>query len=259
MVMTANSWVIRPRPNPRGRLRLFCFPYAGGAASVFYTWSDGLPGDVEVCPIQLPGRESRLRELPFTALPPLTQALAQAIQPYLDKPFAFFGHSMGAVIGFELARQLRRQNDLCPAHLFVSGSRAPQVPDPNPPLHQLPDGEFVAELRHFNGTPEEVLQNSELMQLFLPILRADFAIHETYTYTAGAPLDCSISAFGGSQDDRVSGEDLAAWRGQTCSTFMLRLFPGDHFFLHSARSLLIQAISQDLIRLLDQITGGQCS
>jgi medium-chain acyl-[acyl-carrier-protein] hydrolase len=217
---------------------------------VFYKWSESLPWDVEVCPIQLPGRETRLEEPPFTRLFPLVQALTQAIRVYLDKPFVFFGHSMGARVGFELARELRRQNDPGPVHLFVSASRAPQIPDPDPPIHHLPEAEFVKELRRLDGTPEEVLQNAELVQLFLPLLRADLAMDETYIYTIEEPLDCPISAFGGLEDNKVGRDDLAAWRDQTRGIFTLRMFPGDHFFLRSARISLLQAVTQDLMQVL---------
>lgn len=256
--MAASSWIARPRPNPRTRLRLLCFPYAGGGASIFRTWSDDLPRDVEVCPVQLPGRESRMRELPFTRLPPLVQALAQALLPYLDIPFAFFGHSMGALISFELARQLRRQYGLSPAHLFVSSHRAPQIPDPHPPIHHLPESMFVEELRRFSGTPELILQNPEIMEVFLPLLRADFSICETYTYSPEDPLECPISAFGGLHDLLASRDDLESWRDQTLGSFTLRMFPGDHFFLHTARAPLLQTVSQGLTQLLSRIAGGQC-
>ena len=234
-------------------MHLFCFPYAGGAASTFCTWADGLPREVEVCPIQLPGRENRLREPPFTQLGPLVHALAQAMRPYLGKPFVFFGHSMGAAISFELARQLRRQGDPGPLYLFVSGSHAPQVPDPNPPIHHLPEAEFMEELRRLNGTPETVLRNAELMQLLLPLLRADLALHETYVYVPDDPLDCPISAFGGLKDQQVCRDDLAAWRDQTYGAFTLHMLPGDHFFLRSARGFLLRAISQELVSILDHI------
>lgn len=248
--MLSNAWIMCPRSNQRARLRLFCFPYAGGAASVFNMWPDNLPPDVEVCPVQFPGREGRLREAPFTQLKPLVLALAQAIRPHLDKPFAFFGHSLGAMVGFELARQLRGENGPAPLHLFVSGSPAPQLPRRRSAIHQLPEKEFIKELALINGTPAAVLHNVELMQLFLPILRADFAMHETYRYAAGEPLDCSLSAFGGLADSEVSRQDSEAWRDQTRGAFKLRMLPGDHFFLRSARTLLLQAISQDLIQLL---------
>lgn len=250
---TFDSWVTCPKPNPQVRLRLFCFPYAGGGASIFRTWSDDLPAQIEVCPVQLPGRERRLKEPSFTRLSPLLQKLAQVLHPYLNIPFAFFGHSMGALISFALAHQLRRQYSLDPVQLLVSGHRAPQIPDPDPPIHQLPESEFVEELRRLNGTPDSVLQNAELMQLVLPVLRADFALLETYVYSTEAPLDCPISAFGGLQDGEVSYDDLAAWREQTNSSFTLSMFPGNHFFLQSARSLILSAVSQDLTRHLHRI------
>jgi medium-chain acyl-[acyl-carrier-protein] hydrolase len=197
-----------------------------------------------------------VKEPSFTRLSPLLPTLAQVLHPYLNMPFAFFGHSMGAMISFELARQLRRQYGFSPVHLFVSGRRAPQIPNPAPPIHQLPESAFVEELRRLNGTPESVLQNAELMQLVLPILRADFALVETYVYSTEAPLDCPISAFGGLEDGEVSHDDLTAWRDQTNSSFTLSMFPGNHFFLHSARSLILSTVSQELTRHLSRITGG---
>ncbi len=251
---TPNSWFAYPKPNPQASLRLFCFPYAGGRASVFRTWPEGLPTTVEVCPVQLPGRGSRLREAPFTRLSPLVQAIAQALLPHLDKPFAFFGHCVGALVSFELARQLRRQYGLSPAHFFVSGCGTPQIPDPNPLIHALPDSAFLEELRRRNGTPQEILEDPEMMQLLLPILRADFLMYETYTYTSEAPLDCPISAFGGLQDHAVSRERLEAWREQTSASFSLRMLPGNHFFLHTAQPHLLWMLSRELHRLVRMAT-----
>lgn len=246
MTTSFNLWITCPRPSPQARLRLFCFPYAGGGASVFRTWSDDLPS-IEVCPVQLPGRETRLREPPFTRLEPLVEAVLQALRPYITMPFAFFGHSLGALISFELARTLARQNAPGPVRLFVSGRWAPQVQKANSSIHRLPEPEFMAELGRLSGTPAEVLQNAELMELFLPVLRADFEVNETYVYTAGEPLDCPVSAFGGLQDSVTSRDELAAWREQTSGAFVLRMFPGGHFFLHSARALLLRAVAQDLL------------
>jgi medium-chain acyl-[acyl-carrier-protein] hydrolase len=251
-----NPWLEYSKPNPQARLRLFCFPFAGGGAAIFRTWPDGLRRSVEVCPVELPGRGIRLREPLFTRLSPLVQAIAQALLPRLDKPFAFFGHSLGALVSFELARHLRRQLGLCPVQLFVSACRAPQMPDSDRPLHQLPDSVFMEELRRLNGTPEKVLQNAELMQLLLPVVRSDMAIFETHVYSNEDPLDCPISAFGGLQDGKVSHDDLAAWREQTYGSFTLRMFPGNHFFLESARGLLLRAVCQDIARLLGRITEG---
>jgi len=240
----------RPQTNPQALLRLFCFPYAGGGASIFRTWSNNLPSEVEVCPIQLPGRENRLQEPPFNRLAPLVHVLAHVLLPYLDLPFVFFGHSMGALISFELARYLRRQHAPGPLHLFVSARRAPQIPAINPPIHHLPESAFIEALRDFNGTPESILQNAELMQLLLPVLRADFAVCETYTYSVEDPLACAISTFGGLQDCEVCYDELAAWREQTDGFFTQRMLPGNHFFLRSARVSLLRYITQDLTRLL---------
>ncbi len=245
-----NSWIVCPKPNAQARVRLFCFPFAGGGASIYRTWPDGLPASIETCSVQLPGRESRLREPLFARLQPLVQSLTQILRPYLNMPYALFGHSLGALISFELARALVLQNHPGPVHLFVSGHAAPQIPDTHRPIHQLPDSEFIQELGHLNGTPREVLQNAELMALFLPVLRADFTLNETYRYLPGALLECPISAFGGWQDSMTSRDSLAAWREQTRNVFMLRMFPGDHFFLYSARTLLLRALARDLARFI---------
>lgn len=241
-----NDWIISSKPNSQARLRLFCFPYAGGSASIFRAWSDGLPETIGVCAVELPGRGALMRLALYTQLKPLVEAIAQSLLPSLDKPFALFGHSMGALISFELARLLRREYGLTPDHLFVSGRSAPHILDRDPPIHTLPDPVFIQELRRLNGTPEVVLQNQELMQLLTPILRADFAAIDTYQFDPEPPLDCPITAFGGLQDTEVSREHLEAWRTQTIAPFRLQLLPGNHFFLHSAQPLLLQAIAQQL-------------
>jgi medium-chain acyl-[acyl-carrier-protein] hydrolase len=241
-----NSWVICPKANPSAALRLFCFPYAGGSSFIFRTWCDSLPPSVEVCAIELPGRGKQINLPPFHKIEPLVDAIASIIYPYLDKPFAFFGHSMGSLVSFVLARLLRQKYGILPAHLFVSGRRAPQLPDVDAPIHNLPEAAFIEELRHLNGTPPAVLENAELMELFLPILRADFAVLETYIYTPESPLECPITAFGGLQDSEVSYDELQAWQAQTKANFNLHLFPGDHFFLHSAQPAVIEKLAQYL-------------
>jgi len=241
-----DSWISFRKPGPKSRLRLFCFPSAGAGALIFRTWSDRLPADVDVCPVQLPGRGARLMERPFTRLSPLVEALAQGLAPLLDMPFAFFGHSLGTLVSFELARRIRKQYGVHPVRLFVSAGHAPQIPYRAPSINTLPDKEFLAELRRLNGTPSELLDHEELMEIMLPILRADFALYETYVYSIEPPLNCPISAFGGLQDRRVSDSDLEAWRAQTSVSFSLQMFPGDHFFLK--QPLLLRALSDELQR-----------
>lgn len=250
--MINNPWLKLPRPNPQARLRLFCFPYAGGSASIFRAWAAALPAEIELVAVELPGRGERFKERPMMDLPALLSALKAALQSHLHLPFVFFGHSLGALLSYELARTLRRAQAPQPQQLLVSGWRAPQLPDRQPKLAQLPEPAFIEELRRFNGTPKGVLDNMELRELFLPILRADFAIAESYIYTPDIPLSCPIAAFGGLQDKTVSRDELMAWRDQTNRNFTVRMLPGDHFFLNTAQSLLLPAIAQDLKQTLSQ-------
>jgi medium-chain acyl-[acyl-carrier-protein] hydrolase len=150
------------------------------------------------------------------------------------------------LVSFELARQLRREYNLSPVHLFVSARRAPQIPSPKPPIHALPDTEFIEELRRFNGTPDSVLQNTELMELLMPILRADFAMLETYVYAQEPPLECPITVFGGLEDEEASLEELKAWRSHTIASYNLQMFRGDHFFIQSEQPLLLQTLAEHL-------------
>jgi medium-chain acyl-[acyl-carrier-protein] hydrolase len=194
----------------------------------------------------LPGRESRFREPPFRQLGPLIEALADNLRPLLDRPFVFFGHSLGALIGFELTRFLRRRGDALPAALFVSGRRAPERGLQEPPIHALPDDDFCDALRRFNGTPEAVLNHAELMALLLPMLRADFCLSETYNYVPEPPLPIPLVAFGGLQDPLVSRADLEAWREQTMASFQALLLPGNHFFVHTAELSLLELLTSEL-------------
>jgi len=252
-VIQAASWLAHRRVNPAAKLRLFCFPYSGADASLFYRWPESLPPGVEVCPVQLPGRGARIGEAPFTAIGPLVEACGTALTPFLDRPFALFGHSLGALVAFELARWTRRRLAAEPAHLFVSACGAPQLPDRETAMHHLPDPEFLEALRRLNGTPEAVLAQPELRDLILPILRADFTICETYSYTEEPPLDCPLSAYGGLRDVHVGRDRLEAWRTQTARAFLVRMFPGDHFFLNSDRVLLLRVLALEL----HQIVAGR--
>jgi medium-chain acyl-[acyl-carrier-protein] hydrolase len=243
---TMSPWLAVNRANPRAELRLFCFPYAGGDALVYRDWAASLPDSVEAVPVQLPGRGRLRKELPATRLEALVPALIAALTPHFDKPFAFFGHSMGAMIAFELARRLRRERGPRPVHLFVSGSPAPQLPDRHPRTFDLPEPEFIEELRRLNGTPREVLEHPELMALLLPVLRADFELVQTYVYTDGPPLECPITALGGAQDSLVPREDLEVWGALTCAPFELRMLSGDHFFLHASQREVLRVISDAL-------------
>jgi len=243
----ADAWVLGARNRPAARLRLFCLPYAGGAASAYHGWAEDLPAEVEACPVQLPGRGWRFRETPFRRLADLVPALAEGLLPLLDLPFALFGHSMGAVVAFELARELRRRGARAPVLLALSGHQAPQRPDAEPPISHLPDAEFLDEVRRrYDGIPAEVLAEEELLQLLFPVLRADIQVLEAYAYEKEPPLDCPIYCFGGEDDPHVSLPDLEAWRDETRAPLRVRTFPGGHFFVESARADVLHALSRDL-------------
>lgn len=246
--LPAGKWFAFARPKAAVAMRLFCFPYAAGAASVFASWSNELPDHVQVCGVQLPGRQNRLNEVPYRDLSLLVDDLCDAFEDYSDLPLALFGHSMGALIAFELARQLRRRNLPQPAHLFVAGYAAPQLPRWQSPLHTLNDRELVLALHQFRGTPEHLLKNEQLMQMMLPVLRADFALCETYVYRPEPSLSCPITALGALSAADVSRPELQAWAVQTTGEFKIEMFSGDHFFLTTSRTPLLQLISAELQR-----------
>ncbi len=239
-------WIAYRRQRAGASARLFCFHYAGAGASVFRGWPDELPPEIDVCPVQLPGRESRFREPPFTDVESLIAALLPALAPHFDAPFAFFGHSMGALIAFELTRRLHGAGGDAPSHLFVSGARAPQLPSPTTPLYNLPRHELVERLREFEGIPAEVLQHEELMEVLLPVIRADFEVCETYRYAEGEPFDCPLTVFGGADDAHVNPDELDAWGRHTRRACKSIVLPGNHFFLHEHRRQVISAVVKEL-------------
>ena len=243
-----DAWFRCPRPKPGAAVTLFCFPYAGGGIPVFHSWAAALPDSIEVSSVQLPGRGTRLREEPFRQITPLVQALTDALIDVRsnEESVVFFGHSLGALVAFEVARELRRRSQPIPMHLFVSGCSAPQDPYTDRLIHALPDSDFLEEIRQWSGTPPEVLEHQELMALLLPALRADFEVRETYSYQNEPPLPCSITAFGGLADHQVQRASLDSWRAQTKEAFSLHMLPGDHFFLVESQAALLELISQQV-------------
>lgn len=243
-------WLRRLRPQPQARYRLFCFHYAGGSASLYRTWPTLLAEmqpTLEVCAIQLPGRENRLREAPFTQMAPLIRSLLAVLRPELDRPFAFFGHSMGALVAYELAQALQNSGAPLPAHLFVSGRRAPSLPDPMPPLHRLPTDEMLRAIgQRYGNLPALLLEDAELKAIYAPLLQADFTLVETYQPSSLTQLACSLTALGGAHDALATEAELLAWRPLTQSRFAHRLFPGGHFYLQEQTNALLAHITAQL-------------
>jgi surfactin synthase thioesterase subunit len=224
-------------------MRLFCFSYAGAGAAAYRLWPAALPAEIELVAIQLPGRESRLREQAYSNIGEIIAALEPALAPHVDLPFALFGHSLGAVVAVELARALERGGMSRPAHLFVSARRPPRIPDALPPMHALPDAQFIDEVqRRYGGIPAEILAQPDVMELLLPGLRADITALETHAFVDGPALASPITAFGGMQDARTPRAHLDAWRRETAAEFQVREFPGDHFYFVPQREAVAAEI-----------------
>ena len=238
-ISSANKWFVSTRTNENAELRLFLFPYAGGGPPAFAAWDEEFDSRIETVIVHYPGRGSRFREQPIKRIDILVENLFQAIQPYLDKPFAFFGHSLGSLIAFELAKLVQ------PQVLFVSGCIAPHLPNPRSMIHHLPNPDFIKSLKEFNGIPNEVASNSELMELLIPMLRADFEAFETYR-TNSHQLPCPIVGFGGLDDPSTSREQLDGWSAHTSANFRSQYFSGDHFFINANKKDIIAAITSEI-------------
>ena len=219
------------------KLTLICYPYAGGASALFLGWRRYLT-EISIEPVCLPGRGIHFDKRPARTMEELVNFLVGSAQ--FEPPYAFFGHSMGALVGFEVIRRLRSKGYPQPLYLFASACPAPQHFSIDPKIHNLRDDDFISRLRGLNGTPSEVLDHPELIDLLLPVLRADFEICETYEYIKGEPLRIPISVFGGEEDTEVPVDFLRAWCQQTTSDFNMQVYPGGHFFLHKEWPCLLE-------------------
>lgn len=240
----SSHWLIRQKPSPQAEFRLFCFPFAGGSAATYHSWPALAAGRIDVCGVEYPGRGIRLAEEPFLSMKPLVRNLADLLAPLLPQaPFAFFGHSMGGLVAFEVARALRARGIHQPLHLFISATAAPGVRPGRRSLHDASDAEVMEELRSLGGTPPELLADRELMTMVARALRADYTALGTYEYREAAPLDIPFTVFGGQSDDIAAPSDLRGWQTHTAIGCHFRLFPGDHFFLHSATADILRIVA----------------
>ncbi len=231
-----------------GTFRLFCFPYAGAGAYMFRSWAAALPPQIELYAIQLPGREDRIRELPMTRLDDVTAMLTTDLGQLTDRPYGFFGHSLGAVLSAEVARRLTlRQPQAAPSNLFVSGCRSLQIIERHrQAVHDLDDEDLIAHIRKLNGTPEEILRDPGMMTLILRLIRADYALFDQYTYTPGPPLRCPVTVLGGDADPSTSEASLTPWSELTSGPTDVHIVPGDHFFVVSAQDQVVEVLTRRL-------------
>jgi medium-chain acyl-[acyl-carrier-protein] hydrolase len=234
----------------RVEMRLFCFPYAGGGTAIYHEWQACLPPGIEVCAARLPGREDRLDEVAFNRLVPLVKCIADDLSPLLDRPFMLFGHSAGAFVAFELARELRRRKEPMPLQLLVSAARAPRAVHWRPDMHALPRPDLIEALKQMQGIEPELLEDESVLDFILPIIRLDFSVLETYEYVNEPPLDRPIVAFAGAHDSDAPAHDMLLWREETTGPLSLHVIDGGHFFLRTARPDLLIRISSILERQL---------
>lgn len=250
-------WLHIPKPIARAKLRLYAFPFAGGTGTFYHAWAKLLPPQVELCGIQLPGRLGRFEELPYTRMGELVETLAHVVSAQDEVPFLFFGHSMGAVLAFELAHHLRQAHGVAPCHLIASGHRAPQLPNPRPNIFKLPTDQFVEALKVFNGTPAQLLEDRELMELLLPALRADFEMLSGVAYTERGALPFPITAFGGRYDSEALEDEIHAWSVHTNKTFEAEFFEGGHFFVSECLPEVIKRVCGICVRAMSEEYVGE--
>ncbi len=230
------------------KIKLFCFPYAGGSAAAYNKWRQYLDKHIELRTVELAGRGRRIYDPLYRSIEEAVEDVYHMISAELAKePYAFFGHSMGGIIAYELAYKIRNNNLPEPVHIFFSGRGAPNVPDEDEEIwHTLPDDEFKEKILELGGTPKEFFEHPELIEVLLPMLRTDFRIAETYQHDGEVkPLDYDITVFIGKEEE-VTAEQMHGWREHTKKVCTIHYFAGEHFFIHEETEQLVKVINNTL-------------
>ncbi len=245
--LSGKTWIFKFRKSIyKAKIRLICFPFAGGSASFFHSWQALMPDEIELVAIELPGRASRIKEPLITQGYELLDELEKLELFYEPEPFAFFGHSMGAYIAFELSRRLKEKHKPQPFSLFLSARQAPNLDQKEKQLHDLPEKEFIRQIANLNGMPREVLDNAELMEIVSPVLRADCKLLETWCYVESEQLNLPITAMMGEDDPSTKESQIKSWAAFTSNSFNLVKFSGDHFFINTAKKAVVDEIVRTL-------------
>lgn len=237
----------RTQAESSSTLNLYCLPYAGSSARIYEPWKSQLPSSVAVTPLELPGRGSRFPEHPKSELLPLLDDLASSMEKARHEPYAVFGHSFGGILAFELVRHLKELGFPPPRRLLVSGCPAPPMATPTQTTHDLSDAEFTESLRKLRGTPEELLENEELLELYIPIIRADYVILDHYEAPPPKPLDCPVTVFYGREDEDAGRAAMEEWDAYGSEPAAIEEIDGDHFFLRDAEEELLTKMARHLV------------
>jgi len=253
-INSKSKWIFQPNPRPDAKVRLFCFPYAGSSAIVTYKYLvDSLPEFVEVCPVEFPGRGTRMGEKLIDNIEEILLNISKSFEDWLDKPFMFFGHSMGALISYELVFKIYGKYNKLPLKLYVSAHKAPFLERGGPIMHKLDKENFIRELKKMNGIAKELFEHSELMELMLPIIRNDYAVCENYSHKNKEKINIPITAFGGLYDKDVKEEHIKQWSEVTNSEFSHFLLEGDHFFITKEKekflNLFSKLLANDVVKM----------
>lgn len=244
--MSKEQWLLRPKQSIASdyKCRLICFPYAGGSAASYLDWINWLPKEIDLIAVQPPGRASRIFEPGYKCMDDLVSELMVHLQPELDLPFMFYGHSLGSRIAFECMNYFHMLCGKLPIHFIASGSRGPHLPPRKTSIYRLPDEQFIEKLKTTYGTPMEILNNTDLMELCLPMLRADFELADKYLYSGSKVFDCPASVFGGIEDTEITADDLLTWQRYFVDSVEVKHFAGDHFFVDSCKTQVVTEVNK---------------